>query len=147
MTHFEKLEVYQLSVCLSGRAWSVVREWDGWVQRSHGSQLVRAADSVGANIAEGSGRGSRADYRRCLYIARGSLYETKHWLRLANQRGLLSEEDIHDFAALLNELLPKLNALISALHRADETGHAKEAAAPYLSVADFGTFNEPNSPI
>lgn len=146
MTRFENLEVYQLSVRLSEQAWAVVRDWDGWVQRSHGSQLVRAADSVGANIAEGSGRGSRADYRRCLYIARGSLYETKHWLRLAKQRGLLNEAAIQELAALLNELLPKLNALISALHRADGTGHVKEDDAAYLGDFDLGGANDADAP-
>jgi four helix bundle protein len=51
-----------------------------------GKQMVRAGDSIGANIAEGSGRGSFQDNRRFIRIARGSLYETMHWLRRANNR-------------------------------------------------------------
>jgi four helix bundle protein len=55
-------------------------------------QLVRAAGSVAANIAEGYGRFSQAAYRNHLSIARGSAFEVQSWLDLLSRRGYLSEE-------------------------------------------------------
>jgi four helix bundle protein len=76
---FEKLRVYQLAEMLADFVWEVVLKWDRLAQGTVGRQLINSADSIGANIAEGSGRGSFADNRRFARIARGSLFEVKHW--------------------------------------------------------------------
>jgi four helix bundle protein len=91
-TNFEKLEFYQLSEKLADRIWDIVLSWNHLAQDTVGKQIVRSADSIGANIAGGSGRGSDKDYSRFLKIGRGSLYETKHWLRRAFKRKLLTQE-------------------------------------------------------
>jgi four helix bundle protein len=75
-----------------------------------GIQLVRAADSIGANIAEAQGRWHRPDQQRFLYMARGSLYELEHWVELAQERGLLTAESgnaIPELARTLNGLIKK----------------------------------------
>ena len=68
-TNFENLRVYLLAEQLADEVWKVVRKWEILARDTVGKQLVRAADSIGANIAEGSGRGSDQDYRRFLRIA------------------------------------------------------------------------------
>ena len=60
-------------------------------------------------------RAMRRDNRRFVKIARGSLYETRHWLRRAYQRQLLTDEQIEQFRTLLNELSPRLNAYLNAI--------------------------------
>ena len=56
-----------------------------------GNQLVRAAGSIPANIAEGYGRYSEAAYRNHLSIARGSLFEVESWIDLLQRSGFVSE--------------------------------------------------------
>lgn len=77
-TGFEKLRVYQLSEEIADKAWDVAIKWHRLAQDTVGKQLINAADSIGANIAEGTGRGSVAENRRFARIARGSLFEVKH---------------------------------------------------------------------
>src|SRR6476660_1894209 len=90
---FERLQVYQLAEKVADDIWQVVMAWPRLAQDTVGKQLIRACDSIGANIAEGSGRGTYADNRRFVRIARGSLYEARHWLRRAFRRNLLSSAD------------------------------------------------------
>lgn len=56
-TNFENLQIYKLSEKLSDQLWKIVVRWDGLARDTVGKQLIRAADSIGANIAEGSGSG------------------------------------------------------------------------------------------
>ncbi|MBD2194743.1 MULTISPECIES: four helix bundle protein [Calothrix] len=112
---FEELEVYQLAERLANEIWAIVKGWDNFSQETMGKQIVRAADSVCANIAEGRGRYNDQDNRRFVKIARGSLYETISWLRLAYARKLLTTEQVNKFKPVLDELLPKLHAYLKAI--------------------------------
>jgi four helix bundle protein len=116
-TNFENLQIYQLAERLSDEVWKLVADWDFFAKDTVGKQIVRAADSIGANRAEGNGRGSEKDNQRFLRIARGSLYETKHWLKRAYKRGLLQREQAHSMKLLMDELLLKLNACLRAINQ------------------------------
>jgi four helix bundle protein len=124
-TNFEKLRVYQLAERLADRIWKIVVKWDYLAKTTVGQQIIDAADGIGANIAEGTGRGSLQDNRRFVKIARGSLYETKHWLRRAYQRRLLTEREVCDLKPLIDELLPTLNAYFRSLNDAIEKTKTK----------------------
>jgi len=116
-SNFENLEVYQLSETLADTIWDIVVKWNYFAKDTVGSQLVRAADSIGANIAEGNGRGTFKENKRFVRIARSSLYETKFWLRRASKRKLLSKNQIHEIAPLISELAPRLNAYLNSIGR------------------------------
>ena len=115
MASFEDLRVYQLAEVLADDVWDVVIRWNRLAQDTVGKQLIRAADGIGSNIAEGTGRGSYQDNRRFVKIARGSFYETRHWLRRAFKRMLLTEKQVETLKALLDELGPKLNAYLRSI--------------------------------
>lgn len=116
-TNFENLRIYKLAEELADSVWAVVLKWDRFDRDTVGKQIVRSADSIGANIAEGTGRGSYQDNRRFAKIARGSLNETQHFLRRAFQRKLLSATDVKKLKPLVDNLAPQLNAYIKSIGR------------------------------
>ena len=111
----DSLRVYAMAEELADLVWDVVIRWEQFSKNTVGHQLVRAADSVGANIAEGYGRASPADHQRFVRIARGSLYEVRHFLRRADKRGLFGKEHKTQLQKVLKELLPTLNAYLRSL--------------------------------
>jgi four helix bundle protein len=114
---YEQLDVYQLATSLADDVWMMVDAWSQLEQKTIGIQLIRSVESVGANIAEGAGRGSRAENRRFLFIARGSLYETKHWLRRAWTQDLIAKRDLDILKPKVDELIPRLNAYLNYVSR------------------------------
>jgi four helix bundle protein len=121
-TNFEKLRVYQLAESLADEIWNIVLRWNHFARNTVGVQIVEASDSIGSDIAEGAGRGTYRDNRcfvriaRCFVrIARGSLNETKHWLRRAYCRKLLTDADVDKIKPIMDELAPKLNAYLNSL--------------------------------
>jgi four helix bundle protein len=127
---FQDLEVYQLAEELADTIWEIVLKWELLARDTVGKQLIRAADSIGANIAEGCGRASPCDTRRFLRIARGSLQETQHWLRRAFRRQLLTADQTAALQAPIDKLPLKLNAFLKSIGRnrptaADSMSHPK----------------------
>ena len=114
-TNFENLRVYKLSEQLADEIWDIVFNWDNLAKDTVGKQIIRSADSVGANMAEGEGRGSFQDNRRFVRVARGSLQETQHWLRRAFKRNLLTREQVEKLKPLIEALSPTLNAYLSSI--------------------------------
>jgi four helix bundle protein len=107
-SQFRDLRVHRLARAHANRIHDVVVLWPKFELWTVGIQLVRAADSVTANIAEAMGRQHLADRRRLLVIARGSLLETENWLVLAEDRQLMPKgtaNQVEDVAKALNGLI------------------------------------------
>ena len=113
MKDIQELDVYRLAEKLADLVWA---DFDGWgekARRTMGYQMIRAADSIAANLAEGYGRFTPADRKMFYRYARGSFEETKAWLRKAIRRSIiLAEADISAYKVIVDELGPKLNAFI-----------------------------------
>ena len=87
------------------------------------SQIRRASVSIPSNIAEGSRRGSRKDYRQFLLVAFGSGSELETQLEIAAMLGFVSAEnnDMKLALSLLSEVMKMLNALIQKLAESKES--------------------------
>src|ERR1700742_1994280 len=93
--NLEDLEVYQLAESFSDEIWFIVTGWEYFAKDTVGKQMVRSADSIGANIAEGYGRYHYKENRNFCYFSRGSIIETKGWLHRSKARNLITEEQFN----------------------------------------------------
>ena len=115
----EELQVYQLSMEIGEKIWDIVKGWNYFEKDTIGKQLVRAADSVAANLSEGFGRFHFKEAKNFSYYSRGSLYETKTWLTKAKNRNMNKEEDFIKFEKEINTLGIKLNNYIKSIGKKD----------------------------
>lgn len=106
----EDLDVYRLADEFSNTIWDVVQLWDLFAKYSIGKQLVEAADSISANIAEGYGRYHYKENKSFCFYSRGSLLETKSWINKAAARKLISAGQHASFISTLETIYLKLNA-------------------------------------
>ncbi|HDZ24638.1 MAG TPA: four helix bundle protein [Desulfobacteraceae bacterium] len=113
----EDLDICQMAEELADKIWNICIGWDYFTKDTIGKQLTRAADSIGANLAEGHGRFHFKDLLNFCYYARGSLEETKSWLSKAFRRNLISPESV-EINALIDALPKKLNAYIRSIKKA-----------------------------
>ena len=86
----DELRVYTLSMEMGEKVWNIVVGWNYFEKDTVGKQLVRAVDSVAANLSEGFGRYHYKETINFGYYSRGSLYETRTWLTKAHNRDLFS---------------------------------------------------------
>ncbi|MEI7736100.1 MAG: four helix bundle protein [Ferruginibacter sp.] len=113
----EKLEVYQLAEAFSDIIWEIVVKWDYFHKDTIGKQIVRSADSVAANIAEGYGRYFYKESKQFFYYSRGSLQETKAWITKCKRRNIIAG-DIADMLIFdAEKILIKLNAYIKFISK------------------------------
>ena len=111
----EELNIYRIAVELGEEVFSVVDKWDYFSKKTIGTQLVRAVDSIAANIAEGYGRFHFKEVNNFSFYARGSLFETKAWLTKANNRGLMDNQKFNEFETRIKDLSVKLNNYIKVI--------------------------------
>lgn len=94
------LHIYRQAEELSDRVYRIVDEWTEFDKRTLGSQIVRAADSVSNNIAEGYGRVAIGERLQFYLYAEGSTQETVNCLHRANGRSLMTEAELQELTRL-----------------------------------------------
>lgn len=132
------MEVFRLFESVSDWSWGQVQTWSPFAQNSIGLQLVRSADSVGANLVEGDGRYTDADSNKFFIIARGSARETRLWIRRASSRGLVSLDEAEAQIRTINHAACLLNRLITAKRK-----QMGQAGVRELRVAYGGEAKDP----
>jgi four helix bundle protein len=70
MTEVYELDVYRLAEQLSDLVWDAYDGWTVKAQCTMGHQVIRSADSIAANLAEGYSRFTTADRKRLYLCAR-----------------------------------------------------------------------------
>ncbi len=121
----EDLRIYRAAEGLCDEIWDHVVKWDRFPKDTVGRQLVRAADSIGSNIAERYGRYHFREDITFLYYARGSAKETGFWLRRAQRRELMPPEICFEFMDRLAHFEPQLNAYINSVRSKPTQSHVQ----------------------
>ena len=83
--------------------------------RDIGRQLIRSGTSIGANAEEADGSRTRKEFGNKMTIARNEAKETKYWLRLMIDSGLLKSENIITKAKVLLAECEQLCKILSAI--------------------------------
>ncbi len=109
----EETFVYSAFADLSDEIWDEVMGWKDVPRHTVGTQLIRAIDSVGANLVERDGRFGVGDGIQFFVIARASAREAAFWLRRCRRRKLIQEPRVTDYLTRLEQALRALNALIT----------------------------------
>jgi len=122
----EKLEVYQLAEIFSDVIWNLVDGWSNFKKDTIGKQIVRAADSVSANIAEGYGRFYYKESKQFFFYSRGSLQETKSWLSKCKRRNIIKSDKAEELMNEAEKILAKLNSYIKFISKSPKHNPSKE---------------------
>ena len=90
---FEKLDIWTEAIGYARQIYDITKSFPRHEAFALADQLKRAASSISANIAEGSGSNSKKDFSHYLDISSKSLYETVSHLYLAKQQNYILEKD------------------------------------------------------
>jgi len=113
MFDFEKLEVYKKAKELNHEILAFLRD-NKLIDRYIRDQLKRASISIVINIAEGSGKFSKADKRNFYTISRGSVYECVSLLEIIEDENHMGKEKHEYFKAKYETISKMLLGLINS---------------------------------
>lgn len=104
----------------SDSIWEIVMGWEQFRKDTIGKQIVRSADSIGANIAEGYGRFYYKESKQFYFYSRGSVQETKSWIGKCKTRKLIGADKCVELLGMAEVILIKLNAFIKFVSKSSK---------------------------
>ena len=113
--NLEELQVYQKAMETGEQIWKIVMQWDYFSKDTIGKQLVKAIDSVAANLSEGFGRYFYKEEKQFCYYSRGSLFESKTWITKAHNRNLIEDTIFKNLVKEINRIGIILNNYITSI--------------------------------
>ena len=119
---FRELRVWNRSIELTMLIYTLTSAFPKSETYGLASQMRRAAVSIPSNIAEGSARGTRKDFRMFVRTARGSNYELQTQLHIAKCLGYSDEEKIDQAEQLSHEIGQMLSGLDTYLRPPNSSG-------------------------
>lgn len=114
MNGYRDLIAWQKAMALAEAAYHVTSCFPGDEQFGLVNQIRRAAVSIPSNIAEGYGRGSKADFARFLRIALGSTREVETQVILAGRLQLADRDQLKQLLAQAEEVGKIIHGLLRA---------------------------------
>jgi len=99
---FQDLIVWQKAYELGLNIYKLTRQFPKEELYGLTSQLRRSAASIAANIAEGSSRQSKKEFKQFVSISRGSLSETETWLMFSRDLNYISEAEYQQISKQIN---------------------------------------------
>jgi len=136
MRDYTKIAAWQKADDLTVAVYQATRSFPRDEVYALTSQVRRASYSVPANIVEGASRDSKKDYLHFLYIARGSLAETRYFLHLAGRLNCLTPGQQKPLIEQADEAARVLAGLIRSVEA--ETGKLARLAARTTSIFVLG---------
>jgi len=119
------MDVFKLTHELTLRIYKLAREFPRFELYSPVSQMRRAASSIPMNIAEGAARNSRAEYRRFVSMAKGSVGEISYQIILSKDLGYMHSSESEEVLVGYNRVGRMLTRLAQSLEKKTTTGSSK----------------------
>lgn len=115
MQDFKNLKVWRKSHKFTLSIYSITDNFPNTEKYGLISQLRRASSSIPTNIAEGSGRGSDAEFKRFLQIAFGSASEVEYLLILSKDLMFLDDQLHQELDSNIQEIKKMLATFVNRL--------------------------------
>lgn len=124
---YEKLDIWNGGMAISESIYDLTKGFPNSETFGLASQMRKAAVSIPANIAEGSGRETQGAFAQFVRVSRGSLYELRTLVTIAHRVGYVSEDDAVSLSARLTVLSKQIESFLKTLRGPE----VREEVQPY----------------